>query len=183
VTSTAPRSTRRRGQSQASPAEPRFLVIGKVLRPHGVRGELLLQVHTDSPTHLAEVETVFVGEMHAPHRLEKSRLHRNQLLIKIEGYDDRITADALRGQIISVALADATPLKPGEYYHHQIVGLKVVTDEGEELGVVAEILETGANDVYAVSGPNGELLLPAIKSVILKIEPPQMTVHLIDGLR
>ncbi|MEK7326690.1 MAG: hypothetical protein AAB217_15715, partial [Chloroflexota bacterium] len=62
MTSTAHRSTRRRGKGQASPAEPRFLAVGKVLRPHGVRGELLLQVQTDSPTHLVEVETVYIGE-------------------------------------------------------------------------------------------------------------------------
>ncbi|MBI3240693.1 MAG: 16S rRNA processing protein RimM [Chloroflexi bacterium] len=183
MTSTDHRPTRRRNKSKASTAQPRFLAVGKVLRPHGVRGELLLEVHTDSPTHLAEVETVYVGETHTPLRLEKSRLHRSQLLIKVGGYDDRATAESLRGEIIFVAITDAAPLKPGEYYHHQIIGLKVVTDEGEALGMVTEILETGANDVYVVNGPDGELLLPAIKSVILKIESGQIMVHLMEGLR
>ena len=185
MTSTAHRSTRRRGKGQASPAEPRFLAVGKVLRPHGVRGELLLQVHTDSPTHLVEVETVYIGEAHTPRRLETSRLHQKRLLIKIADCEDQLAAETLRGELISIAVADAAPLKPGEYYHHQIIGLQVVSDEGEELGAVTEILVTGANDVYLVSRPDGgELLLPAIKSVILKIEPPrQMTVHLIEGLR
>lgn len=163
--------------------EPQFLAVGKVLRPHGVRGELLLEVQTHSPTHLAEVDAVYLGEAHAPHALLASRMHRKQLLIKIEGCSDRTQAELLRGMLVSVAVKDAAPLKPGEYYHHQIIGLSVISDEDEPLGTVVEIVETGANDVYVVSGPQGELLLPAIKSVVLKIEPPVMRVHLLEGLR
>lgn len=148
-----------------------------------MRGELLLEVHTGSPARLTEVDTIYLGDEHSPQQLLTSRLHRGQLLIKVEGCNDREHGDTLRGALVSVAIKDAVPLKPGEYYHHQIVGLSVVSDEGELLGTVTEILETGANDVYIVNGPQRELLLPAIKSVILKIEPPQMTVHLVEGLR
>jgi 16S rRNA processing protein RimM len=76
-------------------------------------------------------------------------------------------------------------LPEGEYYHHQLVGLNVVTDEGHELGVLADILETGANDVYVVRAADGnETLLPAIPSVVLevKLADRQMRVHLLDGL-
>lgn len=163
--------------------EPKFLAIGKVLRPHGIRGELRLEMHTGSPSHLSEVETVYIGDNHEPRRLKSFRLHKGLLLISVEGCGDRDAADALRGLLVSVKQDDAAPLKPGEYYHHQIVGLSVVTDAGEEIGSVAEIVETGANDVYVVRGPGGDVLLPAIKSVILKIEPPQMVVHLMEGLR
>ena len=173
----------RRRRSSRAPAEVNYLAVGRVLRPHGVRGDLLLEVHTGAPAHLAEVETVYTGDEHTPYHLLSSRIHRGQLLIKIEGCSDRGQAETLRGMLISVAIADAAPLKPGEYYHHEIIGLAVVSDQGEALGDITDIIETGANDVYVVSGPNGELLLPAIKSVILKIEPPQMTVHLPDGLR
>jgi 16S rRNA processing protein RimM len=105
------------------------------------------------------------------------------LLITVEGYHDRDTAEALRGELVSIKLEDAAPLGPGEYYHHQIIGLSVITDEGEQLGTVAEIITTGANDVYVVRGQAGEVLLPAIQSVIRKIEPPRMVVHLLPGLR
>ena len=175
--------TRKNRRSARAEREPQFLAVGKVLRPHGIRGELLLEVHTNAPTHLAEVNTVYFGDEHAPYPLLASRTHRGQLLIKVEDCSDRNQADALRGMLVSVAIEDAVPLKPGEYYHHQIVGLSVVSDDGEALGTVTEILETGANDVYVVQGPHGELLLPAIKSVILKVAPPQMTVHLLNGLR
>lgn len=173
----------RRRTAKSPIDEPQFLVVGKVLRPHGIRGELRLEIHTGSPSHLSEVETVYIGETHKPYRLKSSRLHTGVLLISVEGCEGRNEADALRGELVSVPMADAVQLKTGEYYHHQIVGLKVVTDTGEDLGSVTEIIQTGANDVYVVKGRAGEVLLPAIKSVILKIEPPQMVVHLMDGLR
>lgn len=173
----------RRRKTRAPASEPQFLVIGKVLRPHGVRGELRLEVHSDHPAHLGEVETIYLGESRRAYRLEAFRMHRGVLLVTLSGIDDRDKADALREALVAVKLKDAVPLKPGEYYHHQILGLAVVTDAGEALGSVAEIIQTGANDVYVVRGPGGEVLLPAIQSVILKIEPPQMVVHLPEGLR
>ena len=163
--------------------DPQFLAIGRVLRPHGVRGELRLEVYTGSPAHLNDVETVYVGDKQSPQPLESSRLHQKILLIKLAGCDTREQADDFRGQVIAIARADAAPLRAGQYYHHQIIGLTVISDDGEQLGTVSEIIETGANDVYVVKNDDEELLLPAISSVILKIEPPQMVVHLLDGLR
>jgi 16S rRNA processing protein RimM len=154
-----------------------------VLRPQGVRGELRLEIYTGSPAHLKDVATVYVGDEQSPHPLESSRLHQKILLIKLKGCDDRQQADQFRGQVVAIARADAAPLRAGQYYHHQIIGLTVISDEGEQLGSITEIIETGANDVYVVKNGDEELLLPAISSVILKIEPPQMIVHLLDGLR
>ncbi len=148
-----------------------------------MRGELRLEIQTGFPGHLAEVETVYVGDSHAPHRLESSRFHSGVLVVKFEGCDDRTQADALRGEVIYVAERDAAPLQPGQFFYHQLIGLPVVSDTGEALGTLTEILATGANDVYVVTGPGGELLLPAIKSVILNIEPNQITAHLVEGLR
>jgi 16S rRNA processing protein RimM len=84
-----------------------------------------------------------------------------------------------------VPTANRPTLPEGEYYHHQLIGLNVVTDEGRELGALVDIIETGANDVYIVRDPDGnETLLPAIPSVILdvKLADHQMYVHLLDGL-
>lgn len=166
-----------------------FLAIGHVLRPHGVRGELLLETLTEFPDHLAEVETVYLGEAGAespqPHPLRRARLHRRDLLIQLADCLDRDAAEAYRGQMVFIQTEQAAPLPPGRYYHHQIIGLAVVTDEGEVLGEVAEILETGANDVYVVAGPSGEILLPALQSVIqhIDLDSKRMTVHLLEGLR
>jgi len=164
---------------------PEFLVVGRVLRPHGVRGELLLEALTDSPGPLNGVDTVYLGDAAAPYPLAGAHLHRGRLLIRLQDCADRDAAEAFRGQLVQIRIGDAAPPPPGSYYYHQIVGLAVVTEEGEALGEVTEILETGSNDVYVVSGPSGEILLPALTSVILKVdlEAKRMTVHLLEGLR
>lgn len=167
----------------------RFLAIGQVIRPHGVRGELLLETLTEFPEHLADVETVYLGQADAaapqPHPLRRARLHQRDLLIQLADCLDRDAAEAYRGQTVFIRVEQAAPLPPGRYYHHQIIGLTVVTDEGEVLGDIAEILETGANDVYVVAGPSGEILLPALQSVIqlIDLDAKRMTVHLLEGLR
>ena len=164
---------------------PEFLAIGRVLRPHGVRGELLLEALTDFPEHLDGVGTIYLGDAAEPHPLAGARMHRGRLLIQLEDCVDREAGEAFRGQLVQIWFGDAAPPPPGSYYYHQIVGLAVVTEEGEALGDVTEILETGSNDVYVVNGPSGEILLPALMSVILKVdlEAKRMTVHLIEGLR
>jgi 16S rRNA processing protein RimM len=162
-----------------------FLAIGRVLRPHGVRGELLVDTLTDFPEHLAEVDTVYLGDAAVPHVLEAARVHRHQLILRLAGCADRDQADQFRGQLVQIKTEAAAPLPPGRYYHHQLLGSRVISDEGEDLGELVDILETGANDVYVVSTPNGELLLPAIQSVILNIDvdAKRITAHLLEGLR
>ncbi len=163
-----------------------FLAVGRVLRPHGVRGELLLETLTEFPAHLAEAEEVYVGEAAVPHSLRRVRERGSQLIIQLADCLDRNAAEAYRGQLIQIKTEQAAPLPPGRYYHHQILGLEVISDTGEALGQVSEILETGANDVYVVTSAAGqELLLPALRSVILQIdlEARRMTVHLMEGLR
>lgn len=180
---TPKRPSSRRAKGRINETEPEYLVIGKVFRPHGIRGELRLEVHTDSPAHLGDVETVYIGEERKPYTLTRQHMHQSTLLIAIEGVEDRTTAETFRGKLVAVKMKDAAPLKAGEFYHHQIIGREVVTDEGEALGKVTEIITTGANDVYVVKGDGGEVLLPAIKSVILSLDPAPIKVHLPEGLR
>jgi 16S rRNA processing protein RimM len=166
-----------------------FLAVGKVLRPHGVRGELLLETLTEFPGHLAEVETVYLGPegeaSPTPHPLRRARVQRDELILQLADCLDRDAADAYRGQLAFIRTEQAAPLPPGRYYHHQIISLTVITDDGEPLGPLTEILETGANDVYIVQTPTGELLLPALQSVIqaIDLEKKVMVVHLLEGLR
>jgi 16S rRNA processing protein RimM len=162
-----------------------FLAVGRVLRPHGVRGELLLASLTDFPEHLSQQKTVYLGEPPVPHPLAGVRIHRGQLIIRLADCGDRAAADAYRDQIVQIEAQSAAPLPPGLYYHHQLIGLAVYTEDGEPLGELAEVLETGANDVYVVNGPQGELLLPVIADVIrgVDLEARRLTVHLLDGLR
>lgn len=134
---------------------------------------------------LADVETVYVGEPGVPHQLADVRWHQHRLLIRLLGCDDRDCAEAYRDRALSILRDEAAPLPPGTYYWNQILGLTVVAEDGEELGTIAEILETGANDVYVVKSATGEVLIPAAPGVVQKVdlEAQRLIVHLPEGLR
>lgn len=172
------------GTSRRRP-EPPYLAIGRVARPFGVQGELRVQLFTEYPEQLGRLRTVYLGPQAEPWGVAGVRLHKGNALFKLVGCDNRIEAEALRGALVQIAREDAVPLEEDEYYEHQIVGMAVVEEDGTYLGKVAEIISTGANDVFVVAGPGGELLLPAIESVILEIDldADQMMVHVIEGLR
>lgn len=165
--------------------EPEYLVVGFLRRPHGVRGEILMDVHTDFPERLKTGATVFVGEAYQPVVIASRRPHANGLLVRFRGIKNPEDAGVYRNTWVYVPVADRPELPDGEYYHHQLIGLNAVTDDGRELGVLADILETGANDVYVLRDVDGnELLLPAIPPVILGVDLAnrQVRVHLLDGL-
>jgi len=173
------------------PNPPPFLLLGQVLRPQGVRGELRVRVLTDYPERIVPGSMLYAGLDPAKpararrHVVESVRTHQGYLLLKFTDVPDRDAADLLREQYIMVPLADAVPLDEGEFYLYQAIGLAVYTDEGEHLGDVQEIIETGANDVFVVRGERGEILLPAIDEVIreIDVDAGRMTVHLMEGLR
>ncbi len=164
---------------------PELVTIGRILRPHGVRGEMVLEADSDAARALAAGDTVYVGDPPVACALTHVRRHRDRLLIRLAGCDDRTFAEAHRGRAVRLARAEAPPLPPGTYYWTQIIGLTVVTEEGEVLGAITEILETGANDVYMVRGAGGEVLLPAAPGVVQEVDLQQkrMRVHLPKGLR
>lgn len=164
---------------------PQYLVVGEILKPFGYRGEVKIKVITDYPKNLIKQKTVYVGKTARAFQVERARFHSNYVLMKFVGYESDASIAKLRGEIVQIPVAEAANLKKNQYYHYQIIGLNAVTTAGESLGAVAEILETGANDVYLVRTPEGkEILLPAIKSVIKKIDldAKTLTVELIPGL-
>jgi 16S rRNA processing protein RimM len=159
-------------------------VVGRVLGSHGVHGEVRAQVLTELPYRFDPGETLFLqGE---PFRVRSgSRSSGDTIILKLEGIDSPAAARALTGQEL-LAPAEASPELPdGEYFHYQLIGMQVFTEAGEDLGRIIEIIITGSNDVYAVSGPNGEILLPAISQVILQVDTARgvMRVRLMEGLR
>jgi len=173
-----------RGSVEASTG-PRFLVIGRVLKPHGVRGEVRVSPQTDLPERFGWLKVAYLGdEEPQPVQVEGLRFHKSLVLLKLAGYDDRNAADSLRGMLIQVPLEDAIPLEEGEYFLYQLIGLTVRTDSGELLGELVEIIETGANNVFMVRGPQGEILLPDTEDVVTQIDFDSglMVVHLLPGL-
>jgi 16S rRNA processing protein RimM len=118
-------------------------------------------------------------------RLERYRLHKGRVLLKLAGCDDRAAAEAFRWQLVQVRREDALPLAEDEYYEYQILGLAVWTVTGDNLGNIVEIIDTGANDVYTIRGSNGhDILIPAIEEVIREIDldAGRLTVELPEGL-
>jgi 16S rRNA processing protein RimM len=166
-------------------AEPRFLVIGQVRKPHGVRGEVRVTVHTELPERFTWLEQVYIGEVDPrPIAVTGVRFHQDTVLLKLAGIDNRDTAETLRGQWLQVPEAEAIPLEEGEYYLYQLERLEVYTDEGQLLGRLVQVIETGANNVFVVQGAAGEVLLPDTDEVIREIDfdSNRMTVHLMAGL-
>lgn len=166
--------------------EPEFLLVGRIARPHGVRGEVGMKLMTQHPEHLMTLKTLFVGSDHEPYQVARMRRHHDGMIIHFAEITDRDQAEALRGLMVYISIKDAVPLEDGEYYLYQIEKMRVVSDEDEELGRITGLIETGANDVYVITTPDGkELLLPAIPDVIKKVDVDNgiMTVHLLEGLR
>ncbi len=170
-----------------SPAagEPVYLAVGLLRRPHGVRGDILFTVTTDFPERLRPGTLVFFGDDKREIKITRRRPHNDGILFGFEGISTPEQAARHTGKTVFVRAEDRPPLPEGEYYHHQIIGLDVFDEAGASLGVVSEILETGANDVYVVKNPAGrEILLPALEQVVLEIdlERKMMKVHLLPGL-
>ncbi len=169
---------------------PSYLLLGNILRPHGLRGELRVRLLTDYPERIGNLPQIYLAsDLEAQDarawRVEHIRMHQQYGLLKLQGVDDRNEAELLRELKVLVAIEDAVPLEEGEFYLHQLVGLRVITAEGCELGRVHDIIETGANDVYIVKSPElGEILFPATTETILEISiaDGQLRVQLPDGL-
>jgi 16S rRNA processing protein RimM len=167
-------------------SEPVFLAVGRLRRTHGVHGEMQMDVLTDFPERLKPGATLYAGPQHTPLRVLSVRPHDQAMLIAFEGVRTPEEAAGLRNQILYVPARDLPPLEEDEYYHHQVLGLRVVDESGLPLGKLVEILETGANDVYIIRPDIGpELLLPAIQETILKVDlqAGEMRVHLLPGLK
>ncbi len=161
------------------------MAVGRFRRPHGVAGEILVEVYTDFPERLQPKKVVYAGGKGVPLTILHARYHRDGLLLTFEGVSSPEDVGRYRNQLLYVKMSERSVLPAGEYYFDELIGAKVVTDEEKLLGVLTEIIQTGANDVYLVKdAAGGECLLPAISDVILDIDLTQKTmhVHLIPGL-
>ena len=172
-------------------SEDAFLTVARVVRAHGTRGELACEIITEFPQRFRRTRTLYFapdGQAPAGRAVRSARIARRgrggQLLLEVEGIEDRNAAEALRGALVQVPEGEAWKLPRGRYYWHQIIGLRAVTAAGRELGAIKDILETGANDVYVVETARGELLIPAIKQVVKEIAPERgvMVVELLPGM-
>lgn len=159
--------------------------IGKIRRPHGLSGEVLIELFTDFPERLVPGKELFLGGRHEKKVIQSARPHANGMLLSFAGLDTPESAGAYRNMLVYVSSEEMPELPDGEYYYHELLDLQVITEDGTVLGRIDEIIETGANDVYVVVDRKGrETLLPAIPEVILEIDLDKqcVQVHLLPGL-
>jgi 16S rRNA processing protein RimM len=173
----------------AAHTAPGRLVVGRVLRPHGVRGELSVEVLSDAPDRFAPGAELGLGdpdgpEPPAPVTVRAARLHRGRLLLSLEGVEDRDAADRLRGAWLSIPATAARPLGPDEFWPHQLVGLAVVDRQGRRRGRVADVLPGAAHDLLAVELPDGaSRLVPAVAALVtVELEAGRVLVDALPGL-
>ena len=167
------------------PGEPAFLAVGKLRHAHGVHGEILMEVFTDFPERLQPDTVLYLDSGVAALKLIKCRPHQAGLLMTFQGYTTPEEVGQLRNQILYVKTDDRPPLADGEYYHHQLINLNVITDAEVPIGVVTEILETGASDVLVIRPATGpDVLIPMADAFIQNIDLANraIIVHLIPGL-
>lgn len=157
------------------------LAIGTIVGTHGVDGELRLRLSTDEPEQLRRIKRIYVGEETTTRRLTGVRFHQGMALIRINGVSNPEQGKALLGQIVRISGRDARPLEPGEFYYYQVVGITAFDEVGNVIGIVSDILETGANEVFVITPEAGgkEILLPNIPDVVLEINSAErrMTVR------
>jgi 16S rRNA processing protein RimM len=163
------------------------LVVGRVIKAHGVTGEVVVDVRTDDPeTRFAPGTSLRArakGGAERPLIVASARPHGGRLLVRLDGVADRDTADALRGALFLVDSADLPPIEdPDEFYDHQLEGLRVRTTAGVEVGTVAEVLHTAAGELLSVRTEDGEVLVPFVGAIVasvsladqvIEIDPPE----------
>lgn len=163
------------------------LRVGVITSTHGVRGEVKVFPTTDDVQRFKRLKEVLLdtGRELKPMEVESVKFFKNMVILKFKGFDNINDIEIYKGKDLLVTRDKAVKLAPNENFIVDLIGLNVVTDEGEDFGVMKDVIQTGANDVYVVEMKNGkEVLLPAIKQCILDVDldAQKMTVHVMDGL-
>ena len=162
--------------------------VGVITQTHGIRGEVKVFPTVEDPKDFKKLKKVILdtGKEKMDMEIQSVKFFKNLVILKFRGIDNINDVEKYKKAELYVTRAEAVPLEEDEYYIADLVGLSVLSDEGEELGELTDVMQTGANDVYVVQKPNEkELLIPAIHECILDvdIENQVMKVHLLPGLR
>lgn len=165
-----------------------LLKVGVITQTHGIKGEVKVFPTTDDPKRYKKLKKVIVdnGKIKETLEIASTRFFKNLVIVKFKDIDDINDVEKFKKAELFVTREDAVPLAEDEYFIADLIDITVTSDEGEELGTISDVLQTGANDVYVISKPNTpDLLVPAIKECIkeVNIEEATMLVHLLPGLR
>ena len=161
-----------------------YLMIGEIVKPQGVRGEVKVRPCTCDLARFEGLETVYVEKDggYAPLSIRVNRLADDAVFMNVAGVSDRDAAEALRGTKLYIDRAHAVALDEDTNFLADLYGLRGVVDDGRDLGKLSNVMQPGGNDVYVFKGPLGEVLVPALKSVVVKVDLEKGEM-LLDGKR
>ena len=174
-------------QEADAPRSSGMIAIGRVARSVGIRGEMNILPLTDDPERFTELKKVWIGPDEATLEqctISSVRLARSGVIIKLKEIETRAAAESKRGSFIFIAEQDTGKLPAGRYFIHDIVGMEVSTSGGEVVGVIKEVLQLPANDVWVVVQGKREILIPAIKNVVASVDVKRraVVIHPMEGL-
>ncbi len=164
-----------------------LLQVGVITQTHGIRGEVKVFPTTDDAARFQDLKQVLLdtGKETLSLEVENVKFFKQFVILKFKGYDNINDVERYKRCPLLVERSEAVPLEEDEYFITDMIGMQVVTDEGEDFGILKDVLATGANDVYVIDHPSaGEILVPAIKECILEVDIPgrRMKIHVMDGL-
>jgi 16S rRNA processing protein RimM len=168
---------------------PARMVVGRVIRPHGLRGELVVEILSDAPERFGPGVELAAGDPESSQPLRQlevsaARLHQGRMLLTFEGVEDRDAADPLRGSLLSIPAEAARELADDEFWRHQLVGLDVVDQHGDHRGVVSDVLPGAAHDLLEVRRPDDrKVLVPAVAALVeVELDAGRLVVQALPGL-
>lgn len=165
-----------------------LLKVGVITSTHGIRGEVKVFPTTDDPKRFLDLEEIILdtGKEKKTVSIQYVKFFKNMVILKFKEFDNINDVERYRQKDLYVTREQAVPLEENEYFIADLIGLKAISDEGEELGEIADVLQTAANDIYVIK-KNGtsDLLVPAIKECVLSVDIAggMVTLHLLPGLR
>lgn len=146
-----------------------LIAIGKIVTPHGVRGDVRVIALTDFPERFLKMEQVLLDQNRTL-LIQTAKFHQRYILLKFKGYNDRNAVECLRNQLLYVKREEVMPLSKDQYYVFELIGMSVHTVDGQYLGVLEDIIQTGSNDVYVVERESQKpLLVPALKRIVNRV--------------
>lgn len=165
-----------------SNTEPEYITIGTIVSPWGLQGHLKVNVETDFPQRFSSSSQVYLNRQSAV--IDEVTWHKGKVIIKLQGVDTEEEADKLVGRVFEVHRSQLFNLDDGEYFHFQLIDLKVVTTGGDEIGHIIEILNLASADVYVIKGESDEILIPATDEIIKSIDLDKgiMVIEPMNGL-
>jgi len=160
-------------------SDPGFLVVGRIVKAHGIKGEFIVRPFTDYPeSTFAPGVSLLLGNTQSEGpdltlsalELEQARPHKDGYIVSVAGISDRNYSELLRGRYLFRDVAALEPLADGQLFHYQLLGMKVQTSFGQMVGEVTEVYELNPNDILCVQGPGGEIMIPFSKDIVIEVD-------------